>query len=194
MDLHPQGVNGNWRAGIILDWHTVSSMCVGENEFGHPIFETTRSDIGELLYRFKYKGDAGALTALLETACKYLEEVRGKFDVVVPVPPSNPTRVVTRRLAEGIAKCINAAYLEDGLKKSGSTEELKRVSDPEQRKKILENAFQASPDRMRDSKVLLVDDLYRSGATLEAATKAAYEDGDAKHVYVFAVTRTRVHR
>lgn len=194
MDLHPQGVSGNWRSGIVLDWHTISSQCVGENEFGHPIFETTRSEIGELLYRFKYKGDSKALTALLEAACECLDKVKGKFDLIVPVPPSNSTRVVTKRLAQGLAECLEAKYAEDGLKKTESTQELKGVSDSEQRKKLLANAFHASADIMRGAKVLLVDDLFRSGATLESATTTAYETGGAKDVYVFAVTRTRVHR
>jgi hypothetical protein len=50
--LHPQGVRGPWKAGIVLDWHTVECQVIGENEFGHPIFDTQRSEIGELLYRF----------------------------------------------------------------------------------------------------------------------------------------------
>jgi len=42
--------------------------------------------------------------------------------------------------------------------------------------------------------VLLVDDLYRSGATLTAAAQAITNQGGAKTVYVLAITRTRVHR
>jgi hypothetical protein len=40
--LCPQGVKGPWKAGIVLDWHTLASQVIGENEFGHPIFDTQR--------------------------------------------------------------------------------------------------------------------------------------------------------
>lgn len=68
--LNPQGIKGTWKSGIVSDWHTIDSVCVGENEFGHPIFETTRSEIGELMYRFKYRNDAEALKQLFSIACK----------------------------------------------------------------------------------------------------------------------------
>lgn len=194
MELNPQGINGNWRSGIVLDWHTINSVCIGENEFGYPIFETTRSEIGELMYRFKYRNDTDALRTLLATACKYLVKAKGKFDLIAAVPPSNPRRKITSKLARGLAHCLSGEYANAALTKRGSTEELKSIDDPDRRKEILAGAFSASQDIMGGKSVLLVDDLYRSGSTLEAATQAAYEEGQAKVVYVFAVTRTRVNR
>jgi len=37
----------------------------------------------------------------------------------------------------------------------------------------------------------LFDDLYRSGATLNALSQAAYSQGEAANVFVLALTRTR---
>ena len=59
---------------------------------------------------------------------------------------------------------------------------------------MLSGAFQAQKSEISGKKVLLVDDLYRSGATLEAATEAIMAQGNAQVVYVLAITRTRVHR
>lgn len=67
--VNPQGVRGPWRAGIVLDWHTVGSQLVGQNEFGHPIFETQRTPLGELLFRFKYRADQAALRKVRATEC-----------------------------------------------------------------------------------------------------------------------------
>ena len=195
MMLHPQGVKGPWKAGIILDWHTVASQVVGQNEFGHPIFDNTRSEIGELLYQFKYRGDKSALKKILSATVEYLRErAKGRFDLIVPVPPSNSTRTVTNQLAKGLAIGLGTGFSATALVKTKNTSELKSVSDPEVRKRILEDAFRADNQQVVSKTVLLVDDLYRSGATLEAATAALTTQGGAKSVYVLAVTRTRVHR
>ncbi len=195
MLLHPQGVKGPWKAGIVLDWHTVASQVIGQNEFGHPIFDNTRSEIGELLYQFKYRGDQTALQKILTASIDYLRErIQVRFDLIIPVPPSNPTRTVTSQLAKGLAHGLGTKFSDTALVKSKNTSELKSVSDPEVRKQILEGAFRADKQQLDSKSVLLVDDLYRSGATLEAATTALTAQGGARVVYVLAVTRTRVHR
>ena len=141
--LHPQGVRGPWNAGIILDWHTVASQVVGENEFGQPIFETRRSELGELLYRFKYRNDRAALAKMLQACNHYLaRRTSGKFEIVVPVPPSNAARIVTKCIARGIAAGLGATYSATALMKVKSTSALKSVIDPEVRKALLRDAFQ----------------------------------------------------
>jgi predicted amidophosphoribosyltransferase len=195
MMLHPQRVNGSWKAGIVLDWHTVDSKVIDQNEFGHPIFETTRSEIGELLFQFKYRGDQVALQKILSATVEYLHErAKVRFDLIVPVPPSNPERTVTTQLARGLALGLGTRFSATALIKVKGTSELKSVSDPEIRKQILEDAFRADNQQVAAKTVLLVDDIYRSGATLEAATAALTTQGGAQSVYVLAVTRTRVHR
>lgn len=195
MQLHPQGISGSWKSGIVLDWHTVGSQIVGQNEFGHPIFENTRSEIGELLYRFKYKNDQIALSEILKATIEYLgPKVSNRFDLVLPVPPSNPARTVTRQLAEGLANGFSTKYSNTALIKVKNTDELKSVTDPEIRKKMLSDAFHVEESQTEGRTILLVDDLYRSGATFEAATDIINLQGKAKAVYVLAITRTRVHR
>ena len=195
MVLHPQGIKGPWKAGIVLDWHTVASQIIGQNEFGYPIFDSTRSEIGELLYQFKYRNDQSALDKILQASIEYLgDKTKGKFDLIIPVPPSNPTRTITDRIAQGLAVGLGTNFSDTALSKVKNTSELKSVSDPEERKQILEGAFTADRLQLYERTVLLVDDLYRSGATLEAATEAVMSRGNAKAAYVLAITRTRVHR
>jgi len=57
VDFAPRQIVGKWRSGYALDLHTLSSIFIGDDEFGHPRFETRRSEMGELLYRLKYSGD-----------------------------------------------------------------------------------------------------------------------------------------
>ena len=80
------------------------------------------------------------------------------------------------------------------MQKIKSTSELKSVTDPEIRKAMLSGAFLAEKNEIKGKRVLLVDDLYRSGATLEAAAEVVMAQGNAQAVYVLAITRTRVHR
>lgn len=195
MVLHPQGINGPWKTGIVLDWHTVASQVIGQNEFGHPIFDNTRSEIGELLYQFKYRSDQKALQQIVRAAIEYLgDKVKGRIDVILPVPPSNPTRTVTSQIAEGLADGLHVGFSRTALTKSKNTNELKSVTDPEERRKLLEGVFSADKQQLEGKSVLLVDDVYRSGATLSAATEVVAGQGKAKDVYVLAITRTRVHR
>ena len=53
--IRPMRIPGRWRDGRALDVHTVSSVYVGDDEFGHARFETRRSAMGDLLYRLKYR-------------------------------------------------------------------------------------------------------------------------------------------
>lgn len=193
--LHPQGVRGPWTAGVILDWHTVDSQVVGENEFGHPVFATQRSEMGELLYQFKYRNDPAAFAKLMQLCNDYLaRHVSGKFEIALPVPPSNSARRITRRIAEGIAAGLGLSHSYSAITKVKSTSELKFVVDPELRKELLRDAFQVDKKQVEGKKVLLVDDVYRSGATLESAAEAVVTQGSPKALYVLALTRTRVLR
>jgi len=194
MTVNSQTIEGPWRFGIVLDWHTVDSQIVGQNEYGHPVFDTTRTEVGELLYQFKYRQSRNALSKLLSLATARLASAKGKFDLVLPVPPSNPTRTVTQQIAAGIASGIGAATSSTALTKVRATDELKSVTDIERRKELLSGVFAADFRQIQGKRVLLVDDLFRSGATLAAATEAVYAQGRAQAVYAFAVTRTRVHR
>ena len=80
------------------------------------------------------------------------------------------------------------------MSKTRSTGELKSVTDPEVRKQMLTGVFKVDRRQVDGKTVLLVDDLYRSGATLETAAEAVVAQSNSKAIYVLAITRTRVHR
>jgi len=43
MDVNIREITGNWDQGYVLHKHVLSSIYLGENEYGHPQFDTTRS-------------------------------------------------------------------------------------------------------------------------------------------------------
>lgn len=62
------------------------------------------------------------------------------------------------------------------INKIKDTKELKSIVDLEERRKILKNIFNVDL-RYRGKKILLLDDLYRSGATLNEITNTLYRLG-----------------
>jgi competence protein ComFC len=55
VDINPTRIPGRWSKGFSLDLHTTSSELIGHDEYGHPRFESKRSELGELLYKLKFR-------------------------------------------------------------------------------------------------------------------------------------------
>jgi competence protein ComFC len=113
-------------------------------------------------------------------------------DIIIPVPPTRaraaqPVLV----LAEGISKGLNLSYAPACVTRTRDVPELKNVYDYDERIRLLSGAHAVDRQRVAGRRVLLFDDLYRSGATMNAITAALYEDGSAKDVFALALTRTR---
>ena len=191
IELHPREIKGSWDHGHVLDIHTVSSTMIGYNEFGHAEFDTVRSPLGELVYRLKYKGDKNAISSIAEAVSWHLKAVGVAPEVIVPMPPSKqrgfqPLIEIATALAKAQAVLCSAST----LTKVKSTPQMKDIGDFSARTIALEAAFAA--DRNLEGKdVLLLDDLFQSGASMNVAAKTLKEQGLVKSVYALALTRTR---
>jgi competence protein ComFC len=71
------------------------------------------------------------------------------------------------------------------------TPQLKNAYDYDQRWRLLDGAFEVDSALVAGKTLLLLDDLYRSGATLNAITSALYDKGGAKDIFALTITRTR---
>ena len=194
--IKPSKILGNWREGFALDLHTISSEFMGHDEFGHPIFDTTRSEIGELLYRLKFKADKSVLDDILETVINFLDntwKISNTLDGVIPVPPSNIAREFQPviEIAERISNNLEIPMYKDLLVKTKDTPELKNVYDYQKRLEILQDAFTVKTSLVKGENILLFDDLYRSGATINAVSDILYKKGMVNSVNVLTLTRTR---
>jgi competence protein ComFC len=189
--INPKKIVGNWRSGMVLDLHTISSVYLGVNESGHEVYDTTRSEVGELLYRLKYKGDKPAAKKIIETASAYLKPHRAKFDLIVPVPPSGKRAVQpVITLANGIGAALEIPVVECVTTTRAATQ-LKGVLDPDKRKELLDGLYRVDRAQTKAKNILLFDDLYRSGSTMNAITDILMKEGKAATVRVLAITRTR---
>ncbi len=75
--------------------------------------------------------------------------------------------------------------------KGKGTGELKDVFEFEKRAAALKNAFAVGRNVTEGKRLLLFDDLYRSGATATAITRALTSNGHAAAVFLLTLTRTR---
>lgn len=193
VEIHPRRVAGPWLDGYALDVHTTSSDYIGDNAYGHPEFATKRSPMGELLYRLKFRGDQTTVEPIVETVAAFLASWNIQIDAIVPVPPSNASR--KNQPVIEVAKTISARtgipLCESCVSKIKRTAQLKNVFDRDKRDQLLADAFGVDDQKTRTKRLLIFDDLYRSGATASAIARLLTEEGGAAAVYLLTLTQTR---
>jgi predicted amidophosphoribosyltransferase len=186
-----RAILGKWRAGFALDLQTLSSTPIGHNEYGHMQFDSQRSEVGELLYQLKYRGDQSVVPAVVEAVASAIGQPSDKIEAIVPVPPSTPRAAQpVAVLAAAIGNRLGIPVV-DCVKRIKQLPQLKNVYDLDERLKMLEGAHSVDKAAVQGKKVLLFDDLYRSGATMNAITPLLYDEGGARDVVAVTITRTR---
>jgi predicted amidophosphoribosyltransferase len=192
--INPTKIEGRWHSGVALDLHTTSSTPIGYNEFGHMQFDNIRSEIAELLFRLKNRADNEAAGPIIDTAANFLARYRDKFDSIVPVPPSHQRALQpVTVLAEGIGTALGVPVL-SCIMTTRPTTQLKNVSDPEERKKQVDGLYQVDAAQTQGRNILLFDDLFRSGTTMNAITDELLGPGKAAIVRALTITKTRSNR
>lgn len=148
----------------------------------------------ELIRRIKLDADEVAARTLAELfleAPDVLSAARAS-DTIVPVPLGfvrlwrrgfNQAGVLARALAQATHRRV-----EYGLVRVRRTQ-IQRRLDRDQRAQNVQGAFRARPGRFAGRRVLLVDDVVTTGATVRACTRALVNAG-ALEVHVVAVART----
>jgi predicted amidophosphoribosyltransferase len=179
-----------WVEGYVLDYHTISSTPTGDPYYR---FDTKRTDLGELLYRFKYRSaGTSALDDMVDTADWFIRGWAPPIDCVVPAPASVDRRAQpVVEIARGLAARLGLPVIEGAVVKIKATTQMKNIDDWAERQRLLADAVQAGKDDVRGKSVLLVDDLTESGSTLRRAADVLLRDGGARAVYALVLTRTK---
>ena len=203
-------IKGNWNLGISLDLHTISSMPIFD-DYGEIIgWDTERTIIGEELYKIKYGKESKPeklkrvelLASKVETSIidiknliKEKKDIDLEIDYIISVPPSKDRGFQpVEELVKVISQKTNIAINSSILHKTKNTEELKNIDDEQARIEILRKAFDIADNALLNKNVILFDDLFRSGSTLEAITSILKNKGKAKNVIVITLTKTRTKR
>lgn len=148
-----------------------------------------KKSISDFKYRYKKEYAKYYIEKLVEHYGKTI--IRLAPDALVPVPiHSSKYRErgynQAEILASGIAKELNIATLPHLLIRNKKTLPQKQLSDKE-RLRNLQEAFMINKRAVSDypmnlNKILLVDDIYTTGSTIEACTNALMKHG-IEHVY-----------
>jgi competence protein ComFC len=121
----------------------------------------------------------------------YLTPHVGKFDLIVPVPPSGVRQIQPAiTLANGIAVATKLPVAECVTLTRAATQ-LKGVTDTEKRKELLAGLHAVDATQTKGKRILLFDDLFRSGSTMNAITELLLGAGKAASVSALTITRTR---
>lgn len=111
-----------------------------------------------------------------------------EVDAILPVPPSKPrTHDPVSSFAQALAKKLGLAYT-PVLVKSRQTSPQKEMRTLAQKRANIAGAFSIQSP-IKGKRLLIVDDLYDSGATLEEITRLLCRSG-ASRVNVLTLTRT----
>lgn len=197
MNVSVKVLNGIWDKGFSLDKHKISSTYTGENQYGHPTFDTLRTDIGEALYQLKYKSDFSKCDIIASNINNHIIPLLPFVSFIFSMPPSKsrPKQPVIE-IGNSLSKIIGKPCINEILVKSKTTPQMKDITNREDRVNILLDAFvidiKVVQTRLPKEKynVLIIDDLFDTGTSLEAVTKKLKECGKIGQVLVATVTRT----
>lgn len=191
MKVNVQQINGNWDLGYSLDKHVLSSTYIGDNQWGHPEFNTTRSEIGEALFQLKYRSDFNQVTSIANQLSTSLSKYFSSASLVIPMPPSKQrARQPVIEIARVVAKNMGIPCNENLLQKIQDTPQMKDIQDREDKVKTLVRAFSIN-DTLNEGKydILIIDDLFDTGSSLEAATHVLRDYKKTGKIYVATATR-----
>ena len=152
-----------------------------------------QGQIRQSMYRFKYNNKREYAGFYASEAMKLYErwiEDRG-IDVIVPVPMYRPKQKGRGyNQAETFAAALAGECglpVDAGLvRRRRNTTPQKELNDLE-RKKNLENAFDVTKENLDYKNVLVVDDIYTTGSTVDAVAKVLKEAG-AEKVYFLCIS------
>lgn len=133
-----------------------------------------------LAHELKYEG----MTALAEPMARLMFELFGTeaIDAVAPVP-LHRSRVRSRgfnqaeELAKHIAGYAGLPFAKRAARRVRATAPLVKTMHREERTAIMRGAFEAEPAHVEDKRVLLVDDVVTTGATLDSCAEALRSAG-----------------
>jgi len=149
--------------------------------------------VREAVHALKYNHLSALARPMAELMAAYLEAEALPVDLVVPVPLFGRRQRLrgynqSALLAQELARLGGLPLAEGGLARRRDTPPQARSVDAEARRRNVAGAFAADRPRVEGRRVLLIDDVMTTGATLDACAQALRQAGAAS---VWALTFAR---
>jgi predicted amidophosphoribosyltransferase len=179
----PQPLPGPWKIGFALDFHS-------HVEAEEPV----HTALGDRLARFKYgshREEADPIARRLLDFLQATPHYQG-VDLILHVPSEGRLRgwEPARELATRLGRRLRVKCFPGLIAKSRPSRPQKELLSREEKRANVAGAFRLRrPEFVRNKCVLVLDDLYDSGETLEEIYRLLKQAG-AKEVSVLTVTRT----
>lgn len=194
MEVQVKKLEGSWDLGYALHKHTLSSTYLGDDEYGHPRFDTTRSEPGEALYQLKYRSDWDQVAPIAAQLQATLLPLFEKVGLIIPMPASTiRARQPVDELAAELGRITGIPVFDNIVVKSPPPEgspQLKNLHSREEKDAALQGRFSINPSITNDGcwNALLLDDLFDTGATMDAVCKALRTYNKINRIYAASIT------
>ena len=149
------------------------------------------TDIGQAVYRAKYRGDYKFSMSLADTMTEVIRThpALASADVLCAVPPASELgnrTDVAEQWVRSLSERLDVPAIT--LRRTRTVRPQKGIEDTVQRRRNQEGSMAADPDAS-ERRVLVVDDLYTSGDTAREAVRALRSEG-ASQVFVLCAVKT----
>ncbi len=184
-------IQGPWDEGWVLDKHSVSSQCVGHNAQGHPVFETTRTEVGEATFQLKYRSNWSNAKPLAQAMAENICPKLAQVGFIVPMPATTArNRQPVTVVANELGALLRIPVFDSVLMKAPNGNSLKNLNTKEEKIEAIGDSFSVNDEIMGDGpwNVLVIDDLFHTGASMEAACRVLRAYPKVRKIYVAALT------
>ncbi|STO32091.1 comF family protein [Fusobacterium necrogenes] len=184
-------IEGNWKEGYTLDYFMRKSNYQGEDIFGYPIFDVEYTDIGKALNELKYHKEYNRAIDIAEAVAKFIKEdwrLEEKIDGIVATPPTHyreiqPLFQIVKHLGESLNKPISLDFF-----RKLSSEEIKKLPI-EKKMELFKNSIIKERKLTKRGSLLIVDDLFTTGATLKNLCELLKEDIYVDDIYILTICK-----
>ena len=157
-------------------------------------FDTTRTEVGEALFQLKNRGDWDQVEPLAQELATRVIPLFPDIGLIVPVPASKTrARQPVFEIAAALAKKMGLTYFDNIVQKApavAGAPQLKDLKTKAEKVAALADRFSINDQINGEGKwnVLVIDDLFDSGASMETVCVALETYNKIDKIYVAVLT------
>ena len=188
-DLYISPIDGIFDFGLTLDQH---SRPLDSNYARH--LDDKRTKMGEFVYRYNYRFEKDLCFPLADIVSEIIKNdpILASAELILTVPPSFTSRPFDPMsvLAEEVSKRISILHRKDIFERTRITRLQKHLFSRKEKIENVKGAFRVkNPELVKGRRILLIDEIYDSGATLNELSRILKSSGATK-VFVLILTQT----